>query len=450
MDSSHKFSPGSILYFILPSLLGLILFVTPIPIEEGLTIPIAVLAGWLQKWIGDYIPALMTGFIVLGAVGTVAIKIIRPDSGKNPGFIATLFDVTAPWMIARIIGAVFAVLTYFKLGPEIVYSDVTGGMLLYSLLTTLFAVFLFAGFLLPLLLNFGLLEFVGYSLTRVMRPLFKLPGRSSVDCLASWLGDATIGVLLTSRQYEEGFYTKKEAAIIGTSFSVVSVTFCLVVASELGMDNYFIPFYLTVIFTGIICALILPRIPPLSNKPDTYINDQPRNEDDEKIPAGYTPVSYGFEKAVLKAKGNKLSEVFTDGFKNVLEMWIGVAPIVMAMGTIALIIAEKTPVFDWIGLPFIPILELLQIPFAEEASSTIMIGFADMFLPAILGSGIESELTRFVIAALSVSQLIFISEVGGVLLGTKIPITMKDLFILYLLRTFISLPVIAGIAHLIF
>ncbi|MDI5788036.1 hypothetical protein PO124_04870 [Bacillus licheniformis] len=61
----------------------------------------------------------------------------------------------------------------------------------------------------------------------LMRPVFKLPGRSSIDCMASWLGDGTIGVLLTSKQYEEGFYTKREAAVIGTTFSVVSITFAL-------------------------------------------------------------------------------------------------------------------------------------------------------------------------------------------------------------------------------
>ncbi|HZG72201.1 MAG TPA: hypothetical protein VEY51_11770, partial [Chondromyces sp.] len=129
---------------------------------------------------------------------------------------------------------------------------------------------------------------------------------------------------------------------------------------------------------------------------------------------------------------------------------LGVAPIVMAMGTIALIIAEYTPVFQWLGMPFIPLLELLQIPEAAAASETIMVGFADMFLPVIIGSGIESELTRFVIASLSVTQLVYISEMGGLILGSKIPINFKDLFFIFLIRTLITLPVIAVIAHFIF
>ena len=90
-----------------------------------------------------------------------------------------------------------------------------------------------------MLLNFGLLEFAGTLLSKIMRPVFNLPGRSAIDCLASWLGDGTIGVLLTSKQYEEGFYTKREAAVIGTTFSLVSITFSLVVINTVGLLCFF-------------------------------------------------------------------------------------------------------------------------------------------------------------------------------------------------------------------
>ena len=73
-----------------------------------------------------------------------------------------------------------------------------------------------------------------------------------------------------------------------------------------------------------------------------------------------------------------------------------------------------------------------------------------MFLPAILAGGIESEMTRFIIASVSVTQLIYMSEVGGLLLGSKIPVNFKDLVIIFLLRTLISLPIIVLIAHIIF
>ena len=95
-------------------------------------------------------------------------------------------------------------------------------------------------------------------------------------------------------------------------------------------------------------------------------------------------------------------------------MWIGVIPVVMAFGTIALILAEYTSVFTILGKPFEPILSVLGIPEAADAAQLMVVGFTDMFLPVILADGlITSELTLFVVATVSVTQLIFMAEVGG-------------------------------------
>ncbi len=96
-----------------------------------------------------------------------------------------------------------------------------------SLLPTLVA-YLFAALFLPLLMEYGLLEMLGPIFRPVMRPLFTLPGRSTVDNLASFIGDGTVGVLITSRQYGEGYYSRREATVISTTFSVVLITFAIV------------------------------------------------------------------------------------------------------------------------------------------------------------------------------------------------------------------------------
>lgn len=438
------------LKFIIPSLLGVFLFMTPVSTGDGLTIPIAVLADWVQAELGGQISAIMMGIIVLTAVLTVIARIIGPDAFAKTPFFQELFYTSLFWTITRVTAAVFAVMVFFRLGPEAIHSADTGQMLLDDLLHVLFAVFLFAGLFLPLLMNYGLLDLFGTLMTKIMRPLFKLPGRSSIDSLASWIGDGTIGVLMTSKQYEDGYYTKREAAVIGTTFSVVSITFTLVVISEVDLGHMFIPFYLTVLTAGFIAALIMPRIPPLSRKANTYISEAATGIE-EDIPAGYNSFTFGYQKALDRArKETSIYQFFKQGGQNILDMWMGVAPVVMAFGLIALIIAEYTPLFTWLGVPFIPLLELMQVPYAQEASETMLIGFADMFLPAIIGASIEAEITRFIIGALSVTQLIYMSEVGGLLLGSKVPVSLKDLVIIFLLRTIITLPVITLIAHIIF
>lgn len=370
---------------------------------------------------------------------------MNPDS-----FFGSLFRVNLFWTIVRVLAMVFVLFTYFNVGWEAVYSGATGSMILNDLLVFLIAVFLVAGLLLPLLLNFGLLEFVGALLTKVMRPVFTLPGRSTVDNLASWLGDGTIGVLLTSKQYEDGYYTKREAAVIGTTFSVVSITFTIAIVRQVDLMHMFLPLYGTVVLAGFVAAVIMPRIPPLSKFSDTYLKED-QEPLDESIPKNYTAITWGYKQAVDRAsKAPNLINYLKIGIKNVLDMWIGVLPIVMAIGTLGVIVAEFTPFFTWIGTPFVPILEVLQVPEAKAAAETLLVGFTDMFLPAIIIEGVANDMTRFVVAALSVTQLIYLSEVGGVLLASKVPVNFWHLLVIFLMRTAITLPIIVGIAHLIF
>jgi nucleoside recognition membrane protein YjiH len=440
----------TIITFILPSLIGLMLFMLPISYDGAITIPIAVLAKMLQAALADKLTLVVTIIIVFMAFATVLASLIKPKFVTQSSFFTNLLLIPGLWVLMRILGAVFVVMTYLQIGPEIIYSSATGALVLNDLLPVLFSVFLLAGILLPLLVNFGLLEFFGTMMTKIMRPVFNLPGRSAIDCIASWLGDGSVGILMTNKQYETRFYTQREAAVIGTTFSAVSITFSLVVISQVKLEYLFIPFYLTVCLAGVVAAIIVPKLPPLSWKKDNYIDDTPRHADDEMIPSNHNVVSWGYEQALEKAhKAGGVKHLFEEGTKNAVDMIFGIIPAVMAIGTLALILAEHTPIFNYLGMPFVPLLELLQIPEAVDASKTIVVGFADMFIPSILASSIESDLTRFVIAALSVTQLIYMSEVGALLLGSKIPVNFFDLFVVFILRTLVTLPVIAGAAHLL-
>ncbi len=72
-----------------------------------------------------------------------------------------------------------------------------------------------------------------------------------------------------------------------------------------------------------------------------------------------------------------------------------------------------------------------------------------MCRPAVIASGIESELTRFVVACMSIVQLIYMSEVGILLLKSPIPLRLVDLVAIFLVRTVVALPVVAAIAHFV-
>ncbi|QQY79977.1 nucleoside recognition membrane protein YjiH [Keratinibaculum paraultunense] len=445
-----NFSVTDYLKFILPSLIGIVLLMFPFKYEGETTIVVALLAGKLTELLKPVLPTIVLLVIAFSSIMTLIYKLFKPNFIENNEYLKSTFSVSNFWLGTRIVGLILAILVYLEIGPEWIWSGDTGGLILHDLILGLFSIFLFAGFLLPFLTDFGLLEFVGALLTPIMRPVFKLPGRSSIDCIASFVGDGTIGVALTNKQYEEGYYTTREAAVIATTFSVVSITFCLVVLEAVDLTHLFGPYYLTVLISGIIAAIIMPRIPPLSKKEDTYYTGK-KMDIGEDIPEGLTSFQWGTYLAVKRAEeSSNIKEFIINGFQTVLDMWLGVLPVIMAFGTIALIIAESTPIFDWLGMPFIPILKLFKIPYAVEASRTMVVGFADMFLPSVIGSAIPSEMTRFVVATVSVTQLVYLSEVGAVILGSRIPVSLGELFIIFIERTLITLPIISIAAHILF
>lgn len=436
--------------FWLPSLIGIILFLVPIKVGDKVTIVLGVFADGLQAMLGDHIPLIATILLLISSVGSLIVYFTNFEWVKKNLFLDSLFNVPIHWVIFRLIGAVFAVFTLFSFGPELIASDVTGGVMLYDLIPVLMVWFFFACLFMPLLLEYGLMDFIGTVVRKIMKPLFRLPGRSSIDALASWMGSGTVGVLLTTQQYESGYYTKREASVVATNFSIASIAFSLVIAKFLDIDHMFVQYYFTVIVAGVVAAIICPRIPPLSRKKDTYY-EKTGKQIDEVVPEGVSSYRFGLEKATEKAANvSSAGVVIKKAILNVFDIWFALIPLVMALGTLALIIAEFTPIFTYLSYPFIPILELLQIPEAKEAAPAMIVGFADMFLPAVIGSGIESELTRFVIGVIAVSQLIYMSEIGVLLLKSKLPISLLELFVIFLQRTIITLPVVAFMAHFLF
>ncbi|GGN62011.1 hypothetical protein GCM10007971_27550 [Oceanobacillus indicireducens] len=339
------------------------------------------------------------------------------------------------------------IMTHYQVGLSVVYSDSTGGTMM-GLLTTLIMWFLVASFLMPYLINFGIMEFTGTLLRDVIRPLFTLPGRSAIDLLASWIGNVNVGVVLTREQYNTGFYTGREAVAIATNFSTVSLPFCLVIARMLEVDHMFPVFYLTIVIAGIICAMIIPRIPPISRIPDTF---HVENHYTEVVPKNKNKFAWALEQAVKRAeKSGSLKTQLKQGYEVFVDISFVLIPQVMAIGTIALIIAEYTSFFTIISQPMVYVLEFLRIPEAQAAAPATITGFIDMFIPAVLASGIETEITRFFIGALSLVQIIYLTEMATLIIISKMPANFWDLLIIFIQRTIISMPIIAIIAHIIY
>lgn len=451
-----KTNKKSLLNFLIPSIIGIIIFMIPVKFDGEWTIIVKIFADFIAKTIGDYLPALCTIIITISFVMSILasfnVKFIKENK-----LLDQTFSVTPVWLVLRILGFIVVWMVVLKdklnLGPffDMIVADESATFILNDLLTSLVIIFVIASMLLPLLLDFGLLEFIGAIFTKIMRPVFLIPGRAAVDCITSWIGDGTLGVMLTANQYESGYYSAKEAAIISTNFSAVSITFSLIVLSQVDMVDYFGVYYLLVCLVGIVCAIIVPRIPPLSLKKDDYVVDS--NHDNKDIAENYSSsVQYGLDLAIKRAESHKgIGEFLKNGIENAFGMWFSVMPIVMIIGTGSLVLANNTQVFEILGKPFLPLLNFLKVPESLAASKTMIVGFSDMFTPSIIAaSTIQSQMTKFIVATISVTQLIYLSEVGGLILASSIPVNLFELFVIFIERTIISLLIVAPIAHLLF
>ena len=444
-----SYKTKALLKFIIPSLLGVLAFLFPVEHNGQMTIVMAMLSSWLKTELAEYMMMIVIVIIGVSATITAYVTLVKPKQVKSDSFIAELFSVSTPWLFLRLSGFVIVLMIYYQVGPEWIWSEKTGLIVLRDLATAVVTIFLFAALLLPLLTDYGLMEFIGTLFRKVFQKIFCIPGRASVDATASWLSSAPVGILITSQQYERGYYSAKESAIIATNFSIVAVPFTLVIAEFVGLGHLFIEFYATVVATGVVAAIIVPRLPPLSRMTHTYYPADGKALN-EAVPAGHSLLTWGLRQAVEKAdSAPNLPELLKSAVKNTCDIWFGLMPPLIAIATAGLVVAEFTPIMTWLSYPLIPVLELLQLPEAHKAAPAMLVGFAEMFLPAVLAAGIESELTRFVIISVSVTQLIYMSEVGVMLLKSKIPLTFFDLVKIFLVRTAVALPITSLIAHLI-
>lgn len=442
-----KYSNIQYLKFIIPSLLGFMLFIMPISYNDNFTVPIGVIMTKFEELISNYTLILVYIVFAISLLGAIIVK-FKIMEVKNET-LKSLFNVSYVALALRAIGVLMLISVRFQIGPWFIYNEYSGGVIL-DLIKDLIATFMVVGFFFPLLLDFGCTEFAGVFLSKIMRPLFTLPGMSAIDCLSSFVGSGTVGAVITNIQYERGFYTRREACAIATNFSVISIPFTLIFTTTVGLEHMFVQVYFTIVASSFVAAIIMPRIPPLSRKSNTY-HEPIGNQSNDSIPNGYTYLEWAVKKGIEKADTNKsVMQVVKSGTKSVISIIVDLMPIVMVVATLALAISEFTSLFTFISKPLIPILELLDIPEAVSAAPAFITGFIDIFIPVIIGAGITSEFTKFLVVCIAATQIIFMSESGLVMWKSSYGITILDLLLIFIERTIITFPVIYMVGKLIF
>ncbi|KOP71315.1 histidine transporter [Bacillus sp. FJAT-21945] len=430
---STQHSKGMWKFFIY-SFIGAFMFFVPVTISGKNSIMLDHIVSFIQTNASSAMPYYALVVIAAGAVYPFL-------SGK---WKKSAVDVV--FSIFKAIGLIVGLMLVFNIGPAWLFDPDMGPFLFNKLVIPVGLLVPIGAIFLALLVGYGLLEYVGILMKPIMRPVWKTPGRSAIDAVASFVGSYSLGLLITNRIYKEGKYTAKEAAIIATGFSTVSATFMVVVAKTLGlMDIWNTYFWITLIVTFLVTAVTV-RIWPLSKiKDEYYEGSTPQREIKVK---GNLLASAWKEAQETVADAPRLIDNIWVNIKDGLLMAMAILPSILSIGLLGLVLAEFTPIFDWLGYIFYPFTWALQLPDPMLVAKASSLGIAEMFLPAMLVT--ESVLVvKFVIAVVSVSSIIFFSAVVPCIVSTEIPLTIPQLVVIWVQRVILTLIIVTPIAYLL-
>lgn len=410
--------------FFVYSAIGAFMFFVPVTIGGRSSIMLDHLVTWLRDNVPDVLPYYALLLIAAGAVHPLVTGRWRRST------------TDLVFSVFKVLGLVVGVLLVVGVGPAWLFEEDLGPFLLNSLVIPVGLLVPIGAVFLALLIGYGLLEFVGVLVQPMMRPVFRTPGRSAIDAVASFVGSYSLALLITNRVYLAGKYTRREALIIATGFSTVSATFMVVVASALDlMGSWNLYFWSTLVITFAVTA-VTTRIWPLSAEPDAYA---PGAEPDpeERVRSDRVATAWAEARATVAAApglGANVLSTLRDG----LVMAMAILPSILSIGLLGLVLAKYTPVFDVLGYVFYPVTWALQIPDPLLVAKAAALGVSEMFLPAALVAG-SAMSVKYVVAVVCVSQVIFFSAMVPSLVATEIPVSVPRLLVLWFERVVLSL-----------
>ncbi|PAU74220.1 YjiH family protein [Halomonas salipaludis] len=412
--------PASVLKLFLPSALGILIFFVPVTIAGSTTILLDHMVTGARTLLGDLSGFYALALIVAGA----AYPLVK--GYWNRSLTERIFSVL------KIAGVAAALMAMTGWGPGFLHEPDMLPFLFERLVIPVGLIVPIGAVFLALLISYGLLELIGVLLQPIMRPVWRTPGRSAIDAVASFVGSYSIGLLITNRVYQAGQYSAREAAIIATGFSTVSATFMIIVARTLDlMSVWNLYFWLTLAITFIVTAVTV-RLPPLSRMDDSKSDGEP-----EALPGKRLSTAWHTGLGVAE-QAPGLHRSVALNVREGLVMAISILPSIMSVGLLGLLLAKYTPLFEWLGWLFYPFVAIWGLDDGAALAQASAAGLAEMFLPALLMAEAEF-VARFAAGVVSVSGVLFFSASIPCILSTSIPLSVARIVVVWFMRVALSL-----------
>ena len=436
--------PYAVAKFLICSAIGVFLFFVTI---DG-KVPMVHIMGAIQRALGYDV---QFKFVTLSIVAVLLFSIYCRFGANVPALLKDTYrkdNLFSYFTYAT--ATIFSVMVVSGVGPAAILDPGIGGSSLEIACDSFFAIMV-AGTLVAFITAFGFIEFLGRLVEPLMRTIYKLPGKASVDALASFVIAPAAGVMITNDLYRKKVYTDREAASISTNFSIASLGGFAFLSGIAGIGGEFPKVVGSALLCTFVMAAIMIRIPPLSRKSNNYIDGRVQT-DGERRPERYTPDIFrlAYADGVEKA-GEASFSIFLTQIRSSFMFGIKVNAFIMSLSTICLLVAHYTPITEWLAVPMAPILKLVGLADAETIAASSIVGILALSLPATLIKGqAVATASAFFIVVLSTCQIIFFTESANAMLESDIPLSFWDLVAIFFIRTAFLIPLVALLAHLLY
>lgn len=428
-----KKSMSNVLRFVFFSLLGIFLFFVPIKILGKSTIPLDHIVTYILK-VPYFRQIYGTILVIVGAI----LPFYRKTWNKN--LTATIFS------LLKILAIPFVIMAVLGKGPEFLMNKDVIPFIFSKIVVPVITIVPIGAVFLALIINYGLMEFVGVFMRPVMKPIWRTPGRSAIDAVASFVGSYSVALLITNRVYKEGKYTSKEAVIIATGFSTVSATFMIIVAKTLDLLPIWNIYFWATVFVTFLVTAITARIYPISKKSNEYYEglkgDVEKEVSENKFKVAFDEAMETCSKADGLIKGTLIN------LKDGINLAFNIAPSLMAIGVLGIVIANHTPIFNILAYIIYPFTYISGYEEPFMVAKALSLGIAEMFLPAVLVTKMSFEV-RMLVAITCVSEVLFFSASIPCMMATEIPISFKDYLIIWFERVVLSILISIPVIYLI-
>lgn len=417
--SDRTAAAGPLFKFLGFSLLGIFVFFVQVDIGGQSSIPIDHMAAFLKRILSPHyawILAVLAGYSVLSR--------FRSGIGRNRTDV--LFFAQSSVGLVLSASAALRLLPGGLGGAVDAAVNATGNILCAIFVTGVF---------IPFLTEYGLVDFFSILCRPFMRKLFLTPGSSAVIGVSAFLGNYSVGHIVSRRMYDEGCFTEKEAVIVATGFSTCSIGLMINLVNYTGIMDHWRLYVAMVLIVTFMTTAAVARLYPISRKRSTYKEGTiPAEDQQAKGHMFHAALEAGVSRAARAAPPLESAVIF---LRQTMPLICEIAGASMCVISIGMLCAGTSHLFRYVGAVFYPLLRLAGLDAADAFHSAECLGASllEPVLAGVISDGWSGQLlARWIVSVVPYSSIIFFAGSIPSLWKSGIHCKIREMLLIWLER----------------